>query len=113
MENGDVMTWDHDISRAPRGRYVIETRRIKDGKTADHRVFERDVIWLASKCGKVMRSYYLPEEKRWCMFSASEKPVAWMAYDEARDAYEVEENGKTVTRYRCPLAHPYASLEAA
>lgn len=105
------MTWDTNISRAPHGRYRIVSKKTVKGGTSDTRLFERQVIWTASKCGKVTRSYYIPDQKRWCMYAAGEEPVAWLAHVEARDAYEVEENGKTVTRYRCPLAHPYASRE--
>ena len=107
------MDWIFDIASAPRGSYEIRAQRIKGGKTADHEVFERDVIWTASKCGKVTRSYYLPLEKRWCMYAHGEEPVAWMPFDEAIDGYEVIERGKTIIRYRCPLAHPHEIEGAA
>lgn len=107
------MNWNTDISRAPHGHYDVQTRRVKDGKTADHRVFNREIVWTASSCGKVMRSYYLPEERRWCMYSHLENPVAWIEFDEARDRVEITEGKVTRIEYRCPLAHPYASREAA
>lgn len=53
------MTWNHDLTTAP-----------QDGP-----------IWLASKCGKVIKSEWIPATKhsggRWAGVGA---PVAWQPY---------------------------------
>lgn len=60
-------TWDFDVTKAPRdGTRVI----------------------LASKCGKVISSEWLPADPegkirtipRWQMFHTNEEPIAWMPY---------------------------------
>jgi hypothetical protein len=73
------MTWNFNISEAPRGRSVTQLRTIK-GKEVSVAVFERDPVFLATKCGKVTTSYFIPKENRWCMLAAGEEPVAWMAW---------------------------------
>ena len=71
--------WNFDISKAPRGKYVIVNR--KTGKTmTDVKVFKADPVILATKCGKVTSSRYIPDEKRWEMLAKGEEPVAWMAW---------------------------------
>lgn len=73
------MIWCTDISKAPRGKYVVVNRKV--GKVqADQRVFRPDRVILATKCGKVTLSKYLPDEKRWEMLAAGEQPVAWQAW---------------------------------
>ena len=79
------MTWNRDISLAPRGKYVVVNRKF--GKTmADAQVFKPDRVILATKCGKVTLSHYLPDEKRWMMLHTNEEPVAWMAWPEHPEA---------------------------
>lgn len=71
--------WNHDIAAAPRGAYVIKNRKF--GKShADTKVFEPDRVILATKCGQVMVSQYLPDEKRWEGLAVGEQPVAWQAW---------------------------------
>jgi len=73
------MNWSFDISQAPRGKYVVVNRTV--GKVqADQRVFRPDRVILATKCGKVTLSKYLPDEKRWEMLAAGEQPIAWAAW---------------------------------
>jgi hypothetical protein len=75
------MSWSFDISKAPRGRYVVVNRKF--GKTlADAKVFKPDRVILATKCGKVTTSHYMPEEKRWEMLATGEQPVAWHPWPE-------------------------------
>lgn len=75
--------WNFDISQAPRGRMVDQevknAAQCKAGITTV-RVYEPDIILAASKCGKVMKSYFIPKENRWCMFASGELPIAWMPY---------------------------------
>jgi hypothetical protein len=72
------MTWNFDISSAPRGKTVTIIEADKDGKIRERQEFRHDHVILASKCGRVMRSYWIPDESRWCMFKKGEEPVAWM-----------------------------------
>lgn len=75
------MSWNHDMSKAPRGRYVIQNRKAGKG-AADVRVFEPQPILAASKCGKVGKSWYLPDEKRWVGFTKDGGPIAWQPWPE-------------------------------
>lgn len=50
--------WNFDIDAAPRGKRVI----------------------LATKCGKVTTSRYLPKEDRWEMLAKGEQPTAWHSW---------------------------------
>lgn len=69
--------WNFDLGAAPRGKFVVKHRTA--GKADfDTRQFAPDRIILATKCGKVTNSHYLPDEKRWLMLHDGEQPVAWM-----------------------------------
>lgn len=84
------MTWSHDISKAPRGKMIPQEqqRRVSDGSTKFVIVeqFVPDFIWAATKCGKVLKSYWLPVESkyrpvgRWSGLAAGEEPVAWQPF---------------------------------
>ena len=75
------MTWNFDISQAPKGRMVEKTFNTKDGiKT--RLVFEKVMIDIATKCGLVMVSHWIPPKKegqkgRWCGLHTTEAPIAW------------------------------------
>lgn len=71
------MTWNFNIEEAPKGRTVERAVTTEKGKVP-YEAFERENVILASKCGKVTVSYWIPDENRWCMFSKHEAPVAWM-----------------------------------
>lgn len=75
------MSWSFDMSKAPRGSYVVVNRKFGKGQ-ADAKVFQPDKVILASKCGKVTVSHYIPDEKRWSMFQPGETPVAWQPWPE-------------------------------
>ncbi|RVQ10031.1 hypothetical protein [Sinorhizobium meliloti] len=79
---GIAMGWNFDISAAPRGRTITVTETDKDGKLRERQEFRHDHVILASKCGKVSRSYWIPDEQRWCMFSKNEEPKAWQHWPE-------------------------------
>lgn len=70
------MNWDYDISKAPRGKYIEQARTI-NGKEQLAKVFKPERVILATKCGKVTISRYIPEEKRWEMLGKNEEPEAW------------------------------------
>jgi len=55
-----MSTWNFDISAAPR---------------------DRD-IWLATKCGSVLKSYWIEKSgaRRWAGLGTKEQPVAWQLF---------------------------------
>ena len=75
--------WSFDISAAPRGRIVNSTRTFGT-KTSNHSEFVPDILWLATKFGKVSRSYWIPEAGknpgRWSGLATGEQPVAWQPF---------------------------------
>jgi hypothetical protein len=79
------MSWNPDISQAPRGKYVTTVKRrgpaidaVEFGVTR----FVPDRVILATKCGKVTLSHYMPSEGRWMMLAKGEEPVAWQPWPE-------------------------------
>ena len=80
------MTWNFDMTACPIGKEVTATRLVADknsasGKTVrDFKEYQRDDVILASKCGKVIKSYWIPDEKRFAGFQPNEEIVAWMAW---------------------------------
>ena len=73
------MGWCFDMSKAPRGRYVIMASG--PGAKGARKVFQPDKIVLASACGVVTLSHYLPEQRRWDMFTRDHGPIAWAPYE--------------------------------
>ncbi|MGZ2449620.1 hypothetical protein ACVIRO_002374 [Rhizobium ruizarguesonis] len=76
--------WNHDMASAPIGTEKIVTRTVK-GKPTAVKEYHVDAVWLATKDGKVHRSYWIPTtakvEGRWSGFSVgSDQPVAWQPY---------------------------------
>lgn len=68
--------WIMDISKAPRGRFVVKNRKFGKG-SADTKVFQADKVLLLTKCGQEIVSQYLPDSKRWEGLATNEQPVAW------------------------------------
>lgn len=83
------MTWSFDMSTAPRGKHVTVTRKVKtaDG-VVDRSVdeFAPEQVWLASSCGKVIKSSWVPANGRhngyWSGFAqdGGTPPIAWHPY---------------------------------
>ncbi|ANK73754.1 hypothetical protein FA04_14665 [Ensifer adhaerens] len=71
--------WNFNLTGMPLGSMVDRTVKTKDG-IKQYEEFQPDIVILASKCGKVIRSYWLPDEKRWAGFKGGEEPVAWMRW---------------------------------
>lgn len=93
------MTWNHEVTEAPRGSY----RTVQSGKDGEREVHDPVEVVVASACGVVCVSRWLPTERRWNMFTLDAPPIAWMPYAGPR-AY-VDAKGKT--RYAVDLpAHP-------
>jgi hypothetical protein len=74
--------WNFDTRKAPRGKYVVKTVTPAKGAKYDTSTFVPDKVILATKCGKVTVSHYIPGEKRWMMLGKGEEPVAWQPYPE-------------------------------
>lgn len=78
--------WNTDISKCPRGRYIVRNQRI--GKaSSDLKDFHPDKVILATKCGQVTVSSYQPWSKRWQMLAVGEQPVAWHPYQRPLPAH--------------------------
>lgn len=75
--------WNTDISQAPRGRDVTSVVDTPKGQRMVTRFIPSKVI-LATKCGKVTLSHFIPDEDggRWHMLAKGEEPVAWFAWPE-------------------------------
>ncbi|NTB01608.1 hypothetical protein [Agrobacterium tumefaciens] len=75
--------WNHDLSQAPRGKMVHSTRTVGD-RVHEISDFVADHIWAASKCGKVIKSYWIPPvgkaAGRWSGFATGEAPIAWQRF---------------------------------
>lgn len=90
------MTWNTDISAAPRGRFVeriIMTTTRGEQKSMD---FVPDHVWLAMKGGQVLRSFWVPPTAkettgRWHGCSAKETPIAWQPFVKPEFPSELEE----------------------
>lgn len=94
------MDWSFDMTKAPRGSYDVRAATKGKGHV---KTFQRESIIAASACGVVTLSYYMPDEKRWCMFDAAHPPIAWMPY--AGPETVVGDDGKARKVVRLP-AHP-------
>lgn len=75
------MTWNFNLTDAPRGRTEIRTRTIKGkngepDRTADYSEFVPDEIWVATKCGKVFVTHWLDGAGRWNRLATGEDPIA-------------------------------------
>lgn len=87
------MSWNHDISKAPKGKMVTRQVTTKDG-VRNYEEYETDHVIAASSCGKVTRSYWIPKEDRWCMFMKDNPPIAWMPWPEHPSTPNQAEAGK-------------------
>lgn len=82
-------SWSTDIAAAPRGRRV-KTSKVINGKTHTSVTIEREPVWLATKCGRVVLSHWLwPRQDgetmtkaRWLMLGMDEQPLAWRPFTE-------------------------------
>ena len=71
--------WNFDIEEAPRGRASTKTVTVK-GNEVTQKVFIPSPVILATKCGKVMASEWLPQAERWHGLATGEQPVAWQPW---------------------------------
>jgi hypothetical protein len=81
------MSWNFDINAAPRGKTVQVTKkkRVETDASVDTTFrttyeHQRENVILATKCGKVIKTYWIPGESRWAGLANGEQPNAWMAW---------------------------------
>ena len=82
------MSWNRDITQAPLGKTAPVERLTKaaDGnvKMTAIDTFAPDWLWLATDCGKVLKSHWIPGDDkrkgRWLNLATGEQPVAWQPY---------------------------------
>lgn len=74
-----MQPWNFDMEAAPRGKTVTVTRAIK-GEPRQVEEYVRNDVILASKCGKVTKSYWIPDENRWAGFQPGEEVRAWLEW---------------------------------
>ncbi|WP_320196250.1 hypothetical protein RMR10_004515 [Agrobacterium rosae] len=77
--------WSHDISAAPLFEDFVNTRMVKNSKTGERRALpfndtRRVDLILASKCGKVIKTYWIPDESRFAGFQPGEEIIGWMPW---------------------------------
>lgn len=75
------MTWNFDMSQAPKGKTVLVERAGKNGPT-EVPVFRSDKVIIATEDGTVTVSRWLPEELRWEMCSKKDTIIAWHPWPE-------------------------------
>ena len=96
------MSWSTDISAAPRGKRV-KTSKMVNGKKHTSTSTEREHVWLATKDGAVILSYWIwPKDSdrgRWIMLGATdpEKPLAWYPFTEGEFPFTVDPQTKART----------------
>ncbi len=75
------MEWNFNMDEAPKGDYVTTKR----GETTTE-VFKPVFLLLAAKPDLITKSYWIPEQNRWCAFTApsgsKQQPFAWMLWPE-------------------------------
>ena len=69
------MAWDFNLDAAPRG-----TMKSVEGPKGPREVHVPEALFLATSCGQVVLSRWLPKEGRWNMLAAGEQPVAWQPF---------------------------------
>lgn len=81
------MTWNFDISQAPRGRNETRSQTVR-GKTREYSVFVPDRLLVCAEDRKVYATYWLEPTRfcpsgRWAGWSEGQKAVAWMPFPKA------------------------------
>lgn len=77
------MEWSTDFTDCPRGVEETTIRVVKVNGVEQQRTykeFKPAHVWTASKCGKVILSYWIPDQNRWCGYTEKTLPVAWHPY---------------------------------
>jgi hypothetical protein len=79
--------WNFDIESAPHGQTVkTEQMRVRSDRQVEiiTEQFVPDWLWLATKCGKVLKSHWKPKDKfggdRFIGLNRGEQPVAWQLF---------------------------------
>lgn len=82
-----VTAWNFDISAAPLTEDFINTKMVKNPETGERCALpfkdtRRVDLILASKCGKVIKTYWIADENRFAGFQPGEEIVGWMPWPE-------------------------------
>lgn len=81
------MTWNFDMSSAPKGQSEQRQRKDKDGGHVIYSQFVPAKILAAASDGKTVTvSNWIPDQARWNMFAKEAPPIAWMPWPEHPEA---------------------------
>lgn len=82
--------WSDDPAAAPRGRSVERRKLVGADKEITSSEFVPDFLMAISKCGQVVRTYWIParytqtgkllDGGRWSGFATGEDPVLWASW---------------------------------
>lgn len=75
------MSWNLDISQAPKGEWRKTQREIR-GRVAEWEYYHAPRIIAAGNGGVVTVSQWNPKRGAWSMFTADCPPLAWMPWPE-------------------------------
>lgn len=110
------MSWNRDISAAPRGKTIQTQRLVKDKNSTSGESlrivseFRRELILAVHPDGTVAQSYWIParltqsgallEGNRWSGFNLGSEPIAWAHWP----TYQVPAsiNGLTLSKQEEP-----------
>ncbi|MDM9643854.1 hypothetical protein [Rhizobium sp. S163] len=106
------MTWNTNIQEAPRGKTVqitrkkrVETKEAVDTTFRTTYEHQKEDVILATKCGKVIKTYWIPGEERWAGLANGEQPDAWMAWPKHPNFIPAGETGMVLgTERERPLS---------
>jgi hypothetical protein len=84
------VNWNTNINGIPCGSQVKRSVQTKDG-VKQYDDFQRDDVILATRCGKVIKSYWIPDEKRFAGLANGEQPVAWVPWPRHPNSSEPHE----------------------
>lgn len=69
--------WNFDIEQAPKGHWSERKVAGRGGSERTIKTFHATRLIVASKCGVVTSTRWIPGEERWEMFMKDSPPIAW------------------------------------
>lgn len=82
LPSNQISQWNFDMSAAPRGEIVLQTRKGANGPV-EVPVYKHVRLIALGSAGVVTLSRWLPDEKRWEMFTKDVPPIAWQPWPTA------------------------------
>jgi len=73
------MTWNFNMKDAPKSTTIPRTVNTTKGLRS-YNELQHEYLIVETKCGKVLKSYWIPDENRWAGLATGESPVAWQAW---------------------------------